>query len=97
MNDLHGGTTSFILQEDNCGPHRAKSMATYLANKDESRMKCPVQRLDLNPIEYLWGLIKAQLRRRSTYPSNTTLISNPDWYVKGTTRLLFNYFGRINA
>ena len=33
MYDVHDGPASFVLQEDNCGPHRAKSIAGYLANK----------------------------------------------------------------
>ena len=49
--DVHGGTNTFILQEDNCGPHRAKSIATYLANEDITRMEWAPQSPDLNPIE----------------------------------------------
>ncbi len=30
MNEKHDGPASFILQEDNCGPHKARSIATYL-------------------------------------------------------------------
>ncbi len=28
MNEKHDGPASFILQEDNCGSHRARSIAT---------------------------------------------------------------------
>lgn len=70
--DVHGGTESFVLQEDNCGPHRAKSIATYLANEEVSRMKWPAQSPDLNCIENVWGLLKSQLRKRKVYP-NTPL------------------------
>ena len=41
MNKTHGGTESFMLQEDNCGPHRAKSIAIHLTNNEVSRMKWP--------------------------------------------------------
>ena len=34
--NTHDGTASFILQEDNCGPHRAKSIAIYLANEERA-------------------------------------------------------------
>ena len=53
--DVHGGTNTFILQEDKCGPHRAKSIATYLANEDITRMEWAPQAQDLNPIENVWG------------------------------------------
>ncbi len=41
MYDVHDGSESFILQEDNCGPHRANRIATYLANEEVTRMKWP--------------------------------------------------------
>ena len=68
--DIHGGTNEFILQEDNCGPHRAKNIATYLANEDVARMEWPPQSPDLNPIENVWGLMKNRLRKRSVHPSS---------------------------
>ena len=49
--NIHGGTDQFILQEDNCGPHRARTIATCLANEEVSRMFWPAQSPDLNPIE----------------------------------------------
>ena len=49
--DVYGGINTFILQKDNSGPHRAKSIATYSANEEVARMKWPTQSLDLNPIE----------------------------------------------
>ncbi len=51
MRNVHGALTSFIVQEDNCAPHRAKSVATCLANNVKSRIKWSAQSPDLNPIE----------------------------------------------
>lgn len=68
--DVHGGTDKFVLQEDNCGPHRAKSIATYLANEEVTRIVWLSQSPDLNTIENVWGLMKATLRKRSVPPRN---------------------------
>ena len=48
--DTHGDNNTFALQEDNCDPHRARFIATYLRNKDMNRMKWPAQSPDLNRI-----------------------------------------------
>lgn len=39
INDVHGGTDRFVLQEDNCGPHSASSVAIYLQKEELTRMK----------------------------------------------------------
>ena len=46
MYDVRGGPSSFILKEDNCRLHRVKSVATYLANEEFTRMKWPAQSPD---------------------------------------------------
>ncbi len=38
MYDIHDGPGPCVLQKGNCGPHRAKSIATYLHNEEVERM-----------------------------------------------------------
>ena len=68
MYDVHGGSDSFVLQEDNCGPHRAKSIAEYLTNEELVRMQWPAKIPDLNAIENIWGSVKGYLRKRDVHP-----------------------------
>ena len=70
MNEEHDGPASFILHGDNCGPLRARSIATYLQNKEVTRMVRPSQSPDLNCIENIWGLPKTYLRKQASYPKN---------------------------
>ena len=59
MYNVHNGPASFILQEDNCRPHRAKSIANYLANKEVTRMQWPPQSSDCNRIENVWDFLNS--------------------------------------
>ena len=68
MQNINGVLESFTLQKDNCAPHRAKSIATYLLNEEVNRMKWPAQSPNLNLIEIKRGLMKTLLLRRRTQP-----------------------------
>ena len=70
VNDLHGGTDRFVLQEDNCGPHRALSIDTCLENIELKQMQWHARSPDLSPIENIWGLLKGRLRNRHEHPSS---------------------------
>ncbi len=71
MYDNHDGPASFMLQEDTCGPRRARSIATYLQSQEVTRMKWSAQSPDLNPIENVWGIMKQNLRKRYAHPRST--------------------------
>ena len=76
MEDIHGNPSSFTLAEDNCGPHRAKSIATWLLNKEMVRIKRPAQSPFLYSIENKWGIMKTHLRKRSFHSLNPTHLSH---------------------
>ena len=59
MYNVHNGPASFILQEDNCGPHRAKSIAYYLEDEEVIRMQWPPQSPDCNCIKNVRGLLNS--------------------------------------
>lgn len=51
INKKHGNSSSFVLQEDNCGLDRTTFIATYLPNNDVIRMNWLAQSTDQNLIE----------------------------------------------
>ncbi len=59
MYDTHGGLGSVVLQEDSCGSHRAKFIATYLQNGEVAnevpragpRLESDCERLVVNEIK----------------------------------------------
>ena len=67
--DVNGATDTSVPQEDNCGPHRAKSIDTYLQNEEVKRMNLPAQSPDLNPIDNIWCLMKRHFRKRLVHLS----------------------------
>ena len=95
--NVHDGSESFVLQRDNCGPHRAKSIATYLPKEYVKRMQWPAQSPDLNCIENVWGLLKMHLRKQKVFPKNPMELFNmltelwnglPDSYFRNLVALM---------
>jgi len=72
------GIDNVIFQQDNASPHRAKATMSWLKTSAEQHaftiMKFPPNSPDLNPIENLWSIIKAELYRR--YPDTMYLQSS---------------------
>ena len=59
-----------IYQQDGCGPHRAKSVRTFLEAKGIRLLPRPAKRPDMNPIENAWTILKRKMRQEYKYPTS---------------------------
>ena len=84
--------SDFVFQQDNCGPHMAKSVTSFLVGNNINVMKWLAESLDLNPMEYARAVLKRQIRERPDYPRNADhlfeILQNewnaiPDYYFTG--------------
>ena len=67
----HESLNNILFQQDNCGPHKAKTVVSYLDASNIELMDWPAQSADLNLIKNVWAYLKQKLRNRNTHPSNS--------------------------
>lgn len=59
-----GGAHYFIVQEDNCDPHRAINVGKYLALHGVKRLQRVLYSQDIPRIEHAWCDLEDRLRAR---------------------------------
>ena len=101
----HGSTKNIVYQQDNCEPHRSKSVRDSMDGKQITLMTWPSQSPGFNPIESAWAFLKKKLRARPTYPTSTTELFNvlqsewlsiPDEYFTKLICLMPTRFNLVN-
>ena len=61
--DFHSGTDTIVIQDENWVLNRAKTTVAYLENELVTKLKWPVQSMDLNPVENRLGFTKSTCLR----------------------------------
>ncbi len=100
----HGSVTNVVFKLDNCGPHHAKSIKSYLDPSIISVMKLPAQSPNLNPIENTWSYLEMKIRSRQGHSKNADELFNtlqeewsavPDDYFTNLIRLMRKRFNIV--
>ncbi|GFS70416.1 transposable element Tcb2 transposase [Trichonephila clavipes] len=60
---------SFVFQDDNARPHRARLVENMLEAETIQRMEFPACSPDLNPIEHVWDMLRRRIAARPRPPA----------------------------
>ncbi|GFV29054.1 transposable element Tcb2 transposase [Trichonephila clavipes] len=60
---------SFVFQDDNAQPHRARLIENMIEAETIQRMESPACSPDLNPIEHVWDMIGRRIAARPRPPA----------------------------
>ncbi|GFW26451.1 transposable element Tc1 transposase [Trichonephila clavipes] len=60
---------SFVFQDDNARPHRARLVENMLEAETIQRMELPACSPDLNPIEHVWDILRRRIAARPRPPA----------------------------